>query len=100
MSKVTQSIQEKIRQRRRQLILHSFIYYVLSDNIISDRKWTQWSRELCDLQQKYPKESAEVEYWSLFRDFDGSTGFHLTVDCDPWVDAKAKLLLDMRGNKG
>lgn len=100
MSKVTQSIQEKIRQRRRQLILHSFIYYVLSNNIISDAKWTQWSRELCELQQKYPKESAEVEYWSLFRDFDGSTGFHLVVDCDPWVDAKAKLLLDMRGNKG
>ena len=95
-----QTIQEKIKQRRRQLILHSFIYYVLSDNIISDAKWSKWAQELVELQQKYPKESAEVEYWSLFRDFDGSTGFHLTVDCDPWVEHMAKLLLDRRDDKG
>ena len=43
---------------------------------------------------------AEVEYWSLFRDFDGSTGFHLTVNCDPWVEPMAKLLLDIRDKKG
>ena len=100
MSKVTQSIQEKIRQRRRQLILHSYVYYCLSDNLISDQKWSKFARDLCDLQHKYPKESAEVEYWSLSRDFDGSTGFHLTVNCDPWVEHMAKLLLDRRDNKG
>ena len=48
----------------------------------------------------YPKESAEVEYWALFRDFDGSTGFHLTINCDPWVEPMAKLLLDRRDGKG
>lgn len=81
-------------------MFHSYLYYTLSETIVSDAKWTEWAHELCDLQKKCPRESAEVEYWSLFRDFDGSTGFHLVVDCDPWVDAKAKLLLDMRSNKG
>ena len=100
MSQVNQSIQERIQQRRRQLILHSYVYYCLSDNLISDSNWSEWSRELCYLQQKYPKESAEAEYWSLFRYLDGSTGFHLTVNCDPWVEPMAKLLLDIRDNKG
>ena len=95
-----QTIQEKVKQRRRQLIVHSYIYYCLDENIISDRKWSEWAQELVELQQKYPKESAEVEYWNIFRDFDGSTGFHLTVDCDPWVEPVAKLLLDRRNNKG
>ena len=75
-----QSISEKIRQRRRQMLVHSFLYYELDSNIIDDYTWSKWGVELRELQKKYPKESAEVEYAELFKDWDGSSGAHLVYD--------------------
>ena len=74
------TIAEKIRQRRRQMLVHSFLYYELDSNIISDYAWSKWGVELAELQKKYPKESAEVEYADLFKDWDGSSGAHLVYD--------------------
>lgn len=72
-----QTIQEKIKQRRRQMLVHSYIYYELNQNIVSDHKWAEWAKELQELQQKYPKESAEVEEYEQFKDWDGSSGAFL-----------------------
>lgn len=74
------TISEKIRQRRRQMLVHSFLYYELDSNIIDDHTWSMWGVELAELQKKYPKESAEVEYADLFSDWDGSSGAHLVYD--------------------
>ena len=75
-----QTVAEKIRQRRRQMLVHSFLYYELDSNIIDDHTWSMWGVELAELQKKYPKESAEVEYADLFSDWDGSSGAHLVYD--------------------
>lgn len=75
-----QTVAEKIRQRRRQMLVHSFLYYELDSNIIDDHTWSKWGVELAELQKKYPKESAEVEYADLFSDWDGSSGAHLVYD--------------------
>ena len=75
-----QPVAEKIRQRRRQMLVHSFLYYELDSNIIDDHTWSMWGVELAELQKKYPKESAEVEYADLFKDWDGSSGAHLIYD--------------------
>lgn len=75
-----QTVAEKIRQRRRQMLVHSFLYYELDSNIIDDYTWSKWGIELAELQKKYPKESAEVEYADLFSDWDGSSGAHLVYD--------------------
>lgn len=75
-----QTVEEKIRQRRRQMLVHSFLYYELDSNIIDDYTWSKWGVELAELQKKYPKESAEVEYADLFSDWDGSSGAHLVYD--------------------
>lgn len=72
-----QTIKEKIRQRRRQMLVHSYIYYELNDNIIPDSKWAQWAKELAQLQKDYPFESASVEYYEDFKDWDGSSGAFL-----------------------
>ena len=72
-----QSIKEKIQQRRLQMMVHSYLYYEKDVNIISDSKWSQWAMELRDLQQKYPKESAEVKFYEDFKDWDGSSGAFL-----------------------
>ena len=55
-SLVKQTIKEKIRQRRTQMLVHSYIYYEKDDNIVSDFKWQEWADELRDLQNNHPDE--------------------------------------------
>lgn len=75
-----QTIKEKIKQRRRQMLVHSYLYYEMDYNIVDDHTWSKWAVELAELQKKYPKESAEVEYADLFSGWDGSSGAHLKYD--------------------
>ena len=59
------------------MLVHSYIYYELNQNIVSDHKWAEWAKELAQLQKDYPKESAEVEEYDQFKDWDGSSGAFL-----------------------
>lgn len=88
-------ISEIINQRRRQLLVHSIIYYEFNENIISDHTWSKWAMELVSLQNQYPDIAKTCIYAESFKDFDGSTGFNLPLD-DPWACAKAQQLLKWR----
>lgn len=94
-----EQIKAKIKQRRRQMMVHSYIYYELDDNIISDAKWAEWAHELADLQNKYPEESKAVkEYYKMFKDWDGSSGAFLKYDTA--IKRTAERLLNYRDKKG
>lgn len=70
------------------MAIHSYIYYVLSDNLVSDDQWDAWAYELVELQ----KDIWQVGYYDReFYDFDGSTGMHLPDD--EWIVAKARQLV-------
>lgn len=71
------SISTLIKRRRRQILVHSFIYYELNQNIISDNQWSEWATELEDLQSKYPDIADKIEYADVFQEFDHSTGANL-----------------------
>lgn len=77
------------------MLVHSCIYYHLNQNVISDKQWDEWARELRDLQNQYPKISEQVTLYDYFKDWDASTGAFLPIT-EPWVIAKAKILI---GNK-
>ena len=85
-------VAERIKQRRLQLLVHSCIYYNLNKNIISDKQWDEWAKELLALQNQYPEISKQVDYYEAFKDWDASTGAFLPLD-DEWVVAKANKLL-------
>lgn len=85
-------IAELIQQRRLQLLVHSCIYYQYNQNLISDRQWDKWAKELVELQQQYPNISQSVDWYDDFQDWDGSTGVFLPLK-DPWVQKKAMQLL-------
>lgn len=89
-------IAETIQQRRYQLLIHSCIYYELNDNLISDKKWDEWARELRDLQNKYPDISKRVVLYEEFKDWDASTGAFLPIKQE-WVINRAKQLLHTPG---
>lgn len=87
-------IAEKIQQRRLQLLVHSCIYYELNRNIVSDKVWDTWAKELVKLQAQHPLIAKEVMYAKEFMGFDGSTGFDLPIR-DEWVMQKARKLCGM-----
>ena len=88
-------IAELIQQRRLQLLVHSCLYYEMDTNLISDRTWDMWARELKQLQADYPDISRKVEWYAAFEDWDASTGAFLPLK-DPWVVRKAKQVAGIR----
>ena len=88
-------IRELITRRRRQVLVHSIIYYELDDCIISDHQWQDWANELEELQAKYPDIADECPYAGAYRGFDGSSGYNLPLD-DSWGVRKARYLIDLR----
>ncbi len=88
-------IAELINRRRRQLLVHSIIYYTMNENLIPDSVWSKWGQELEELQAKYPEIAAKHPYAKEFTDFDHSTGYSLPLD-DPWAVNKARQLLQWK----
>jgi hypothetical protein len=71
------TIAERIRQRRYQMLVHSFLYYQLGTSIIEDSTFDRWARELVQLQADHPGIAETVEFHKDFIGFDGTTGFDL-----------------------
>jgi hypothetical protein len=92
-------IAEKIQQRRYQMLVHSYIYYEMNENIVSDSKWSSWATELAELQSNYPEIAKEVPYADDFADWDGSSGAFLDFSNKPNIKATADRLLHNRQPK-
>lgn len=85
-------VAELIQQRRLQMLVHSCLYYELDTNLISDKQWSDWAKELAQLQSDYPEISKEVRWATEFADWDGTTGAFLSLR-DDWVMQKAHKLM-------
>ena len=79
------------------MLVHSCIYYHLDRNVISDKQWDKWARELVKLQSKYPEISKKVIWYEAFKDWDASTGAFLPIT-DEWVVQKAHYILKITGH--
>lgn len=64
-----------ISQRRSQMVVHSYLYYVLDSPIVSDETWQRWADELVQLQHEHPGPVDHQD--SDFADWTGDTGMHL-----------------------
>ena len=94
-------IVQEINQLRRNMLVHSCIYYELNDNIISDHQWTYMAKRLARIQKRAFEAIGPFEtgvYDEAFKDWDGSTGHHLPLQ-DLWVMVKARQLLGMEKRK-
>lgn len=70
---------ELINRRRRQMHVHSVIYYYLDTSIIDDATFDKWAVELFQLQEKNPELKKQGYKPSLFDNWTGDTGMHLPV---------------------
>lgn len=96
-----EDIFDLIKRRRFQILVHSYIYYKLNDNIISNATFDKWAEELIELQEKYPQISEKVELYNAFSDFKNlGDAAKLPLDNDPRLDNRARQLLrDCRDSK-
>lgn len=62
-NKEKEHIKSEILRRRKQIMVHSCLYYRMSTNIISDFVYDQIGRRLANLQLEYPELSKEVDYY-------------------------------------
>ena len=88
---------QELKWLRSNMLVHSYIYYQLNDNIISDHKWQAGANRLTKLQNMLQAKGIAPTigfYDEAFVGWDGSTGYHLPKDS--WVDGKARHLLRSR----
>jgi len=90
---VNQTIPEKIRQRRSQMLVHSCLYYDMDESIIDDHTWQRWADELAELQNEHPKHCKIDFFDEEFQGWDGTSGYHLPLR-NPWVRSKSSQILD------
>lgn len=72
------SILEQISWLQRYIIVHSYIYYHLNDNFISDHQYDEKCKQLVGLKERYPDEWRRSQYYRQFGDdYTGATGMGL-----------------------
>lgn len=68
----------KISFLQRVVLIHSILYYELNTTVISDSDFDLLSKQLLHLQNRANKdELKKSQYYYVFYDFDGNTGFDL-----------------------
>lgn len=82
------TIEEVIRQRRAQMLIHSCIYYELNENVVDDHTWQKWADELEEVQRCAPDSCLIGFFDEFFVDWTGATGSHLPLR-DSWVLGQA-----------
>lgn len=70
-------IKARIEFLERYILVHSYLYYHMNENVISDKKYDRYSRLLVSKIQKYNSKIRSTQYGYVFYDFDGNTGFDL-----------------------
>lgn len=89
-----EEIAATIQRRRFQILIHSYIYYRLNDNIVSNDQFDKWVDELVYLQKTYPEISKKVDLYNEFSNFTSpADSLRLPFDKMPGLEARAHHLL-------
>lgn len=69
---------EKIQLLQRSILVNSYCYYELNENILSDYQYDMNTRQLLELRKTNPEAYRKSRYFKYFNDFESGTGFDLT----------------------
>lgn len=74
---------EKIQLLQRSILVHSFAYYELNNNIISDSDYDSNAKQLMALAKKHPNDYKISRYYKYFHDyFSENDKIHYTSGFD------------------
>lgn len=71
------SVTNKMNSLERWILINSYIYYELNDNVVSDKVFDANSKQLLELIKKNKTDFKASQYYYAFKNFDGNTGFDL-----------------------
>ena len=69
---------EKIQLLQRSILVNSYAYYELNENILSDHNYDKNTRQLLELKHSNPEAYRKSRYSRYFDNFESGTGFDLT----------------------
>lgn len=69
---------QKIQLLQRSILVNSFAYYELNENILPDYKYDENTRQLLKLKKTAPEAYEKSRYRKYFDNFESGTGFDLT----------------------
>lgn len=75
------NVVEKIQLLQRSILVNSFAYYELNENILTDFQYDANARQLEELVKQYPDEFKRSRYYTFFHDFYDA-GEHATSGFD------------------
>jgi hypothetical protein len=81
-----------INRRQRQILVHSYLYYKLNENIWNDSQFDQASVELVQLMKEHSEKAKESQWYNDFKDWDGSSGFDLPFTNESTISAAYRTL--------
>lgn len=104
---------EKIQLLQRSILVSSYTYYELNNNLLSDYQYDTNAKQLAELKRQYSEAYRQSRYYGYFRDFCSeddnqhyTSGFDLlqqVEEKDPelyrhiWIDAMLALKLKGEG---
>lgn len=68
---------EKIELLQRSIIVNSYAYYELNENVLSDFQYDANTRMLRQLKRDFPDEYSKSRYFKYFENFESGTGYDL-----------------------
>lgn len=71
------SDKEKIQLLQRSILVNSYAYYELDENILSDFQYDANTRQLLELKRANPEAYQNSRYRRYFDNFESGTGFDL-----------------------
>mgnify|MGYP002517622545 CR=1 FL=1 len=69
---------EKIQLLQRSILVNSYAYYELNENILADYQYDRNTRQLLELKEANPEAYRKSRYARYFDNFESGTGFDLT----------------------
>lgn len=60
---------EKIQLLQRSILVNSFAYYELNENLLTDFQYDNNAKQLAELKKQYPKEFENSKYHDYFYDY-------------------------------
>ena len=63
------SFAERIQLLERSILVNSFAYYILDDNILSDFQYDDNAKELAELKKEHPGDFKRSRYYEYFKDY-------------------------------
>ena len=73
---------EKIQLLQRSILVNSFAYYELNENILSDFQYDSNAMQLAELKKEYPEEFERSRYHKYFHDYCQDNETHYTSGFD------------------